>query len=253
MHLVLAKNEKMNALIYAAGLGTRLAQITQNKPKALVEVAGKPMLLHAIEKLIEAGVTRIVVNIHHFADQIIDYIAQLDFPQVEILISDERNELLETGGGLLKAAPMFIPDKPIILYNADVLTGIRLKDMVSYHQQKGGIATLMVKDRPTSRYFLFDENMRLSGWENRAKEQERITRQVNPLTSLAFSGIHIIEPELVTLLGEIRKFSITNGYLDISDSNAIYGWSNWKEYWFDIGTPEKLAIAENHLQKTDYK
>ncbi len=238
----------MNALIFAAGLGTRLAHITKEKPKALVEVAGKPMLQHAIEKVISIGVTRIVINVHHLAQSIIDYISTLNYPNTELLISDERSQLLETGGGLLHASPHFIKGKPIIIYNSDVITGVDLNKMYQYHQEKGGIATLMVKDRPTSRYFIFDEEMRLSGWENISSKEQRITRNIENTSLYAFSGIHIINPELITKLGKKRKFSITNGYLDISNQEKIYGWKEWDEYWFDVGTPEKLQTANDFLK-----
>lgn len=237
----------MNALIFAAGLGTRLGSLTQTKPKALIEVAGKPMLLHAIEKLIETGVTNIVINVHHHAQAVKDFVASLHFPTIQIHISDESDMLLETGGGLLKAAPLFLPGKAIIMYNADVLTGANLNKMVEYHREKKGLATLMVKDRPTARYLLFDDNMCLSGWKNIATNEQTITRENSKNSPLAFSGIHIVEPEIITHLGALRKFSITTGYLDLSAQHAIYGWKQWDNYWFDIGTPEKMQIANDYL------
>ncbi|SMO41028.1 Nucleotidyl transferase [Saccharicrinis carchari] len=237
----------MNALIFAAGLGTRLGNLTQNKPKALVKVAGKTMLLHAIEKLRETGVKHIVINVHHHAQLVKDYVATLRFPNIQLLISDESDQLLETGGGLLKAAPLFSPDHPIIMYNADVLTGANLKQMITYHRKKKGIATLMVKDRDTARYFLFDDDMRLSGWKNVSTQEKQITRKTNGHTNLAFSGIHIVEPDIIPLLGDLRKFSITQGYLKLSTHHAIYGWKDWNEYWFDIGTPEKLQTANKYF------
>ncbi|MCW3785346.1 nucleotidyltransferase family protein [Plebeiibacterium sediminum] len=240
----------MNALIFAAGLGTRLAHLTKEIPKALVEVNGKPMLLHAIEKMISIGVDRIVINMHHHAEKIEAYIRTLNFEGVEILLSDERGELLETGGGLIKAGPLFDLTKPIVLYNSDVLTGADLNKMVEYHNQKGGIATLMVKNRDTSRYFLFDEEMHLSGWQNITSGEQIITRNKKDLDSLAFSGIHIVEPEIIQMLGEKRKFSITKGYLDLSEQYHIYGWKDWSEYWFDIGTPEKLSAVNQFFKES---
>ena len=239
----------MNALIFAAGLGTRLGSLTQNVPKALLEVSGKPMLLHAIEKLVETGVTRIVINVHHHAQAVKDYVDSLQYPTVQINISDESELLLETGGGLLKAAPLFTPGKSIIMYNADVLTGANLKSMVEYHRRKKGLATLMVKNRPTARYLLFDEDMRLSGWKNIATGEQRTSRENKANAPLAFSGIHIVEPEILDYLGAVRKFSITDGYLDLSPHHAIYGWKDWDEYWFDIGTPEKLQNANDFFNR----
>ena len=240
----------MNALIFAAGLGTRLSHITQNKPKALVEVNGKPMLQHAIEKLINTGVNRIVINVHHYADAVKNFVEQLNYAGIDLLISDETDELLETGGGLLKAALLFNPQEPIFLYNADVITGVDLKKMYQFHLDKKGMATLMVRDRATSRYFLFDANNRLSGWKNISSHEQIITRKNNSYQPLAFSGIHIIEPEIIHKLGKIRKFSITNGYLDLSSEYSIYGWNDWNEYWFDVGTPEKLETANNYFNNS---
>lgn len=239
----------MNALIFAAGLGTRLKKITKDKPKALIEVAGKPMLQHAIEKLINTGATRIIINVHHHAQMIKSFINELHFPKVDILISDESNQLLETGGGLLNAKSLFIKDKPIILYNSDVLTGANLIDMIKFHKNKGGIATLMVKNRDTSRYLLFDEHMRLSGWKNITTNEKCITRTNISVHPLAFSGIHIVEYDILNKLGVTRKFSITNGYLDLSSDYPIYGWKEWQEHWFDIGTEEKLTEANEYMNK----
>ncbi len=240
----------MNALIFAAGMGTRLKEVTKDKPKALVEVNGKPMLWHAIQKLTSAGVQKIVVNVHHHAQKIEEYLSQLQFEGVEIIVSNEEDELLETGGGLLKAAPLFNKDEPIILYNADVVTGINLRDMIEYHTKHGGIATLMVKQRETSRYFLFDEQMRLSGWENVKTREQIVTRPSQHMSSYAFSGIHIVNPELLTMMGEVRKFSIVQGYLEISEEKQIFGWKDWSEYWFDIGTPEKLVVVNDFFKNS---
>ncbi len=240
----------MNALIFAAGLGTRLAHLTKEIPKALVEVDGKPMLLHAIEKMISVGVTRIVINMHHHADKVKAFVEGLDFKGVEIFLSDESNELLETGGGLIKAAPLFDMSKPIILYNSDVITGADLNNMVSFHEKNKGLATLMIKKRDTSRYFLFDSQFRLSGWENISTGDKIITRENTFLDSYAFSGIHIVNPEIIELLGKERKFSITQGYLDLSEQYLIYGWKDWSEYWFDIGTPEKLASVNQFFKES---
>ncbi len=237
----------MNALIFAAGLGTRLGEISKNKPKALVEVGGKPMLLHAIEKLVSSGAKRIVINVHHHAQTIIDYVATLAFDSCELVISDESEALLETGGGLLKAAPLFIPDEPIILHNADVLCAADLKEMYSYHQSHQGLATLMVRQRTSSRYFQFDENQRLCGWINTKSGEEIILKKNIKKTQLAFSGIHIVDYSIIHLLGQIRKFSITQGYLDLAKEHPIYGWEDTSAYWFDIGTPEKWETANNYI------
>ncbi len=240
----------MNALIFAAGLGSRLKDLTKEIPKALVEVNGKPMLWHAIQKLTTVGVRRIVVNVHHHAQKVEEYIGELQFDGVEIVVSNEEDELLETGGGLLKAAPLFIKDEPIILYNADVVTGVDLQDMIDYHTNHEGIATLMVKHRMTSRYFLFDDQMCLSGWENVKTREQIVTRPSQHMSSYAFSGIHVVNPEILSMLGEVRKFSIVQGYLEISSQKNVYGWKDWDEYWFDVGTPEKLATANDFFMNS---
>ncbi len=237
----------MNALIFAAGLGTRLGEISKQKPKALVEVNGKPILFYSIEKLVNAGVKRIVINVHHHAQSIINYVKTLHFDDCEILISDETSELLETGGGLLKAAPLFIPDEPIIMHNADILSGANLQQMYQYHLSHKGLATLMVKQRQSSRYFQFNEENQLCGWLNTKSGEHIITKKSKINRELAFSGIHIVDYSIIHLLGATRKFSITNGYLDLSRSHDIYGWEDTCTYWFDIGTPEKWEAANNYM------
>lgn len=237
----------MNALIFAAGLGTRLGAISENKPKALVKVANKPLLLHAIEKLVATGINRIIINVHHHADMIKDYLNNLDFPNTQICISDESNELLETGGGLLFAKDLFIPNEPIVLYNADIITSANLSEMINIHKQKNALATLMVKQRDTSRYFLFDDENFLSGWKNTNTNEHIYTRDVDNYNALAFSGVHVVNYEILNLLGEVRKFSITQGYLDLSKEHIIFAWQNTNDYWFDVGTPEKWSIANNYI------
>jgi len=242
----------MNAMIYAAGLGTRLYPITESKPKALVEVKGKPLLWYAIQNVMAAGATNIVINVHHFANQVIECVATLSYKDVTFHISDETDELLETGGGLLKAAPLFIPDLPILIYNADVLTNCNMQSIRDIHLKSNAMATLMVQNRQTSRYFLFDDENRLSGWENKAKNEEIIVRDGATLHSLAFNGIHMVNYAILDLLGPIRKFSITNGYLELAADHQILGWDTWQGQWFDVGTIEKLETANNQFESSRF-
>ena len=237
----------LNAMIFAAGLGTRLMPLTAHVPKALVDLNGQPLLWYALQNVIQAGATRVVVNVHHFPDQITDYLSKQTFPGVEIVISDETDELLETGGGLLKALPLFVPDNPILIHNADVITNCNLSELVSTHRQSDALATLMVQARNTERYLLFDENNRLAGWQNTKTGECLMT--TNPLSTvpLAFNGIQIVNYDICHQLGETRKFSITNGYLSLAANHHIMAWKNWKGQWFDIGTIEKRQMAEHEF------
>lgn len=237
----------MNSIIFAAGLGTRLQPLTDHTPKALVQVQGKPLLWYAIQNVIKAGATRVVVNVHHFPQQVIDYVCSLSIDNVEFVISDERDCLLETGGGLLKAAPLFIPGHPILIHNADVLTRCDLSAMVTEHQKSGALATLMVAGRTTSRYFLFDTNKRLAGWQNVQTGQLKGVSQLEGLTPLAFNGVHIVDYSILGMLGETRKFSITDGYIALAPAHKIIGWDNWQAQWFDVGTLEKLEKANSEF------
>ncbi|MCL3782243.1 nucleotidyltransferase family protein [Prolixibacteraceae bacterium JC049] len=235
----------MNAMIFAAGLGTRLQPYTNNKPKAMVELAGRPLLAHCIENLLKYSFKRIVVNVHHFADQIIEFLNQQDYPNVEIIISDERNELLETGGGLAKAAPLFIPNQPVLICNVDILSDLDLTKLIAYHETNNALATLAVRDRSTSRYLLFDNTNRLSGWTNISTGE---IKEARPLTGeeqkLAFSGIHVVSPELFPLITEKGKFPIIQLYLRLAQQHLIKGFDHSDGYWMDVGKPEQLKQAE---------
>lgn len=237
-------------MIFAAGLGTRLSPITDHKPKALVEVHGKPLLWYALQNVIKAGATRIVVNVHHFPEQIEHYLGNLNFENITICISDERDELLDTGGGLLKAAPFFDPGKPILIHNADVLTNCDLRLLVKFHQQNESLASLMVQNRKTNRYLLFDEDNKLCGWQNTSTgETKSAAVPQGELTQLAFNGVQILDYGILGLLGETRKFSITDGYLALAATHKISGYSQWQGQWFDVGTVQKLADAESHFKE----
>lgn len=239
----------MNAMIFAAGLGTRLQPLTNNRPKAMIPFRGKPMLWYAIKNAMGIGAQRVVVNVHHFADQVIDYIQNNNWP-VEICISDERDELMDTGGGLLAARHLFIPNTTIFIQNADVLVDCDLEDFKTIHQKRNHAATLLVKKRSTSRYFLFDKEDRLCGWENTQSGAVIQALKCEESRRLGFCGLHLIEPSLLDELGDKRVFSITNGYLELAKSFGIYGYEldNDKQ-WFDIGTVDKLKDAELNFSK----
>jgi NDP-sugar pyrophosphorylase family protein len=238
----------MNAMIFAAGLGTRLFPLTSECPKALVPLNGKPLISYAIQKVVEAGATRVVVNVHHFASQVIDYLKQNPVNGVEFIVSDETEQLLETGGGLLKAKDLFLPHQPILIYNSDVVTTVDLRELVMFHSKNRAMASLMVRYRPTTRFFLFGRENRLRGWENTQTGERKGADSKEELKQLAFCGIHIVEYNLLNLLGETRKFSIVDGYLSLMEQYSIVGWEKWTGHWYDVGTPQKLLDAELQLK-----
>ncbi|MDP4281900.1 MAG: nucleotidyltransferase family protein [Bacteroidota bacterium] len=223
-------------MIFAAGLGTRLRPLTDTMPKALVTFKGRTLLENAIMHLRSAGVTSIIINVHHFASQIIDFLDKHDRFGMDIRISDERDYLLDTGGGLEKAAPFFDDGNPFIVYNVDVISDLNLASVMEYHNREKALATLIVRDRVTSRYFLFNEHNLLCGWTN-VKTQEKIfTKQENgALRLLAFSGIQVIDPSIFPLITEKGAFSIIKVYLRLSTSHKILGFVDDKSYWKDAG------------------
>lgn len=243
----------MKAMIFAAGLGSRLKPITDTKPKALVSFQGITLLEYAIRKLHFYGVSHIVVNVHHFAEQIIDFIAQHDFG-VHIYISDESDTLLNTGGGLCKAQDLLCGTEPFIVYNVDIISTINLHDLYAWHTKKNALVTLAVKDRKTSRYLLFDEHMQLSAWENRATDETIITRNCASYIPRAFSGIQIIDPKIFTLIEEQGAFSIMDLYLRLSKDNSIVAYTHTNDFWLDVGKFNEISEVETQLatQKLEF-
>ena len=241
----------MNGMIFAAGLGTRLAPLTNDRPKALVEVAGRALLAHAIEHFREAGIRRIIVNVHHFAQRIIDYVSvnAAHWPDTEIIISDESDCLLDTGGGLAKALPLF-DSQTIVVGNADVLCNVPLRWLVESHRKSGREATLLTKQRPSTRQLLFDADGRLSGWTNKTSGEVKMPRPADNLHESAFCGFHVIETELLKTMLPVSKFPIIDAYLQRAAEHNI-GETTIPDdcYWFDVGTPEKLQTAENFMRQ----
>lgn len=226
-------------MIFAAGLGSRLHPLTESKPKALLKYKGKILLQSAIEYLKNNGVSEIIVNVHHFADQIINFIETTNFG-IPIFISDERKRLLETGGGL-KFAYHFFDKNPFVLYNADVITDLNLKQLISFHNANNPLATLVVRKRETNRYLIFDEDLRLSGWENKKTGDLKLMRKSIESQSLAFSGIHIIDPQIfVKIPTNWVRFSMIDLYLHLAKENYINAFLDHSPNWLDIGKPEHL-------------
>ncbi|MFZ4520359.1 MAG: sugar phosphate nucleotidyltransferase [Bacteroidales bacterium] len=229
----------IKAMILAAGLGTRLKPFTDLHPKALYVVEGKTLLEHAIIHLRSAGITDIIVNVHHFANQIIEYIHLNKNFGINISISDETGELLETGGGLQKAGWFFEGCDCAIVRNVDIISDLDLTTMTGFHLGNSSIATLAIRNRETSRYFLFDERMNLCGWENRKTGERILSYEPTIYKVFAFSGIQVIDPGLVPLINETGKFSLTSLYLRLAKTKQVKGYVEDGLLWKDIGTMEK--------------
>ncbi len=234
----------MQALVFAAGLGTRLRPLTEHAPKALVEVGGVPMLERVIRRLAEAGVDRVVVNVHPFAERIERFIRERDAFGIEVLLAHEKERPLETGGGLVHAKALLRPDDPVILHNADVLTDLPLGALAEAHARRTPLATLAVMERPTSRFLLFDDDGLLGrvdetkGLEIRVREPHGATRR------LAFAGVHVVEATLPSRITERGTFSILEPYLRLAGEGArILPFRVDGSLWIDIGRPAQLAEA----------
>ncbi|HNW69792.1 MAG TPA: nucleotidyltransferase family protein [Bacteroidales bacterium] len=233
----------MKAMILAAGLGTRLGTLTEKMPKALVNVNRKPMLEHVIEYLKSYGVNEIIVNVHHFGDQVIDFLQKKNNFDMRIEISDERDMLLDTGGGLMKASWFFDDGKPFLVHNVDVLSKTDLNKLEKYHTLNKELATLVVKKRETARYFLIDKSQVLCGWRNKKSGEEIIVRYSEKLSEVGFSGIQLINPEVFELCKKTGKFSLTALYLELAEEHKIVAYND-SALWFDMGRPENIVEAE---------
>lgn len=232
----------MKAMLFAAGLGTRLKPFTDKHPKALAEVNGKTLLEHNITYLQRFGITEVLVNVHHFADQIEEAVKANKGFGSHITISDERNEVLETGGGLKKAAAHFINEEAFVVMNVDVLTNLALDKMIATHQEADALATLAVMKRNSSRQLLFDEHMLLCGWANSKTGEQRIAREVLSLTPYAFSGIQVLSPAILDMPYS-GKFSIIDVYLHFAKDNIIKGYNHTGDTFIDVGKPESIELA----------
>jgi len=244
----------MKAMILAAGLGTRLRPLTDERPKALVEVGGRTLLEITLARLRRFGVSEVVVNAHHFAGMVIEYLkAKNDFG-MRIEVSREE-ELLDTGGGLKKAAEFLCDgsEEPIVVHNVDVISTIDLGRMVEQHRERGALATLAVQERRTSRYLLFDVEERLCGRQAGGDGQAEMVRAAVEMQRLAFCGIHVISPRLFERLTEEGAFSIIAAYLRLAaEGVAIVAYRADGAYWRDLGRVESLRQAEEDLASGQY-
>jgi mannose-1-phosphate guanylyltransferase len=245
-------------MILAAGLGTRLKPLTDNRPKALVELSGRTLLEITLSRLRSFGVTEVIINVHHFADMVTNYVKSNKNFGMRIEISCE-DVLLDTGGGLKKAAWFFLEDssrldEPFLLHNVDVISNIDLRRMLQFHKENHALATLAVQSRETSRLLLFDDHLQLCGRRAGRDHEPEIVRPSAHLDPLAFSGIHVISPRLLSLLTEEGVFSIIPSYLRLAaQGEKILAFRADQYYWRDLGRPADLAQAALDLQQNTFQ
>ncbi len=235
------------AMILAAGLGTRLKALTHNKPKALVELNGKPLLQHCIENLIANGFHHIVINVHHFGEQIIDFVEHQRF-DAEIQISDERDLLMDTGGGIVKATPLFKNSKAVLVHNVDIISNVDLYELSQQFLDSKDDAWLLTQDRETNRKLLFDTENQLVGWMNKADGSFKwVYDSFGEFQEMAFSGLHFFRSDLFADF-ECKPQSVIDLYLKLAKTNRIISKPIQPDYWFDLGKPEQLQTAECFLK-----
>jgi NDP-sugar pyrophosphorylase family protein len=234
----------MKAMLLAAGFGTRLKPFTDNHPKALAEVNGKSLLQRNIEYLQQFGLYDVIINVHHFAEQIIESVKNNNGWRSNITISDETDAILETGGGLKRAAWYFNNEDDFVLMNADILTDLPLNSMISFHKKNKPLATLATTNRNTSRYFLFDKENTLCGWKNAKTDEIKIMRDEKKIYPKAFSGIHIINAKIFSLMQQTEiKFSMVDVYLSLCAQHKIFSFDHSNTKFIDVGKPESLQQA----------
>ena len=250
-------NHDTTAMILAAGLGTRLGALTQDKPKALVPLNGKPLLQHCIENLIANGFHHIVINVHHFGEQIIDFVSSHHF-DADIQISDERDLLMDTGGGIVKATPLFKNSKAVLVHNVDIISNVNFYELSQQFLDSEDDAWLLTQDRETNRKLLFDTENQLIGWTNKSERQfkwvdesKSALRQAQgprfyDYKEMAFSGLHFFRSDLFAEF-EVKRSSVIDLYLYMAKTNRIASKPIQPDYWFDLGKPEQLEAAENYL------
>lgn len=245
-------------MVLAAGLGTRLRPLTADRPKALVEVAGRTLLEITLSRLQAFGIREVIINVHHFADMIVDYLKTHDNFGMRIAVSREEI-LLDTGGGLKKAASFFLEgtdrlEEPFLLHNVDVISTIDFRRMMQLHNESRALATLAVQDRESSRYLLFDQQLRLCGRRSGRDQKTEWARPAQPVQALAFSGIHLISSRLLTMLSEEGVFSIITSYLRLAGrGESIMGFRADEYYWLDLGKPKNVIQASQDWKQNIFQ
>ncbi|HKS72024.1 MAG TPA: nucleotidyltransferase family protein [Terriglobales bacterium] len=240
----------MKAMVLAAGLGTRLRPLTNDRPKALVEVGGRTLLEITLARLRSFGIEDVIVNVHHFAERMLEYLEANQNFGMRIAVSREA-QLLDTGGGLKKAAYFFADsEEPFLLHNVDVISTIDFSRMVKHQKERNALATLAVQDRKTSRYLLFDQHLQLCGRRSGSDGAPELVRQADHYEALAFSGVHVISPRIFSWMIESGSFSIVNTYLRLAgEGERIGGFRADDYYWRDLGKPENIAQAEADVRR----
>jgi N-acetyl-alpha-D-muramate 1-phosphate uridylyltransferase len=234
----------MKAMIFSAGLGTRFKPWTDLHPKALAPVNGKSLLQRNIEYLQQYDIRDVIVNVHHFADQIIDAVNKNNGWGSNIIISDETDEVLETGGGLLKARSLFTAGERFITCNVDILTDLNLHKLLDFHEKNSPLISFAISDRKTSRNFLFDENNQLCGWINNTTGEQRISIQKQNLVQKGYSCVVVFEYDIFRLMPFTGKFSLTDLYLELAAKHPILGYDHTGDKWIDVGKPTSVESAE---------
>ena len=239
----------MKAFILAAGLGSRLGELSKNKPKALIKINDKVLLGILITHLKHHGFNEFLINVHHHGQMVIDYLNENNHFGVQIYISDERDELLDTGGAIIKARDFLVGNAPILIHNVDIISEVDFTELLNYHLNNQSLASLCVRKRSSDRALIFNNKMELKGWMN--KKTNKYKWAGSPLTnysSFAFSGIYFVDPEFINKIKLTGKFSIIDAWLSIAGSNKIKAYLDSSENWFDLGTPEKIKLAESYLK-----
>jgi len=239
----------MRAMILAAGLGTRLRPLTNSTPKALIKIKEYPLLELQIKRLKSFGFNNIIINIHHHANLIEDYLKKNSNFGCKIVLSDESEQLLETGGGLKKAAHFFSDASPFLVHNVDVITNINLNRFFDHHKKENAITSLAVMERKSSRYFVFDEENYLAGWKNEKTEESKVVRKpIGEIKLLAFSGIQIVEPKIFKYFPHKDVFTLVDLYLAAASQEKVTAYNHTDDIWFDLGKKENLPKAEKIIR-----
>jgi len=237
----------MKAMIFAAGKGTRLRPFTDHHPKAMMEVNGIPLIERNIHYLQSFGINDFVINLHHFGEQIVDFLKEKNHFGAQIEFSQEKDQLLETGGGLIFAKKFLDQEEDFLIMNADILTDMNITDFVNFHREQNSLVTLAVSDRKSSRKLLFDNEMILKGWMNMDTGEERLAGFNNNYKKLAFSGIHCVDSQFFNHITRTGKFSIMEEYLDLMMTEEIYGFEHSAKL-VDVGRPKSVLEAEQHFK-----
>jgi len=236
------------AMIFSAGLGTRFKPWTDKHPKALALINGKSLLQRNVEYLQQYGIKDVIVNVHHFAEQIIDAVRKNNGWGSRILISDETDEVLETGGGLLKARNLLAPGEKFITCNVDILTDLNLHELLAFHEEHKPLISFGVTNRKTSRNFLFDKTNRLCGWINNSTGEQRISRNGEHLQQKAYSCVVIFEYDVFNIMPFSGKFSLTDLYLELAREHTILGYDHTGDKFVDVGKTDSIEVAESLFQ-----